>query len=494
MKKVIIIGGGIAGLSAGIYARQSGFDTIIYESHSIPGGASTSWRRKGYLFEGGMHWLTGSSPEKALNKLWHETGALDETVPIYVRDPFSMYEFGGKRICIYRDVEKWRTHLIEISPEDKKEINCICNDIKKFIKTDMPITDIKGVKTKNKASVNILSMLSMLPAFMRMPFYAKQSSGEYAMRYKNPLLQQLFKSIAGEENSAVATVFTLSTFMANDGGYPEGGSLGMANRMAKKFVSLDGRIIYNTKVNQVIVKNGKAVGVKIDGGEVYADAVIVTQDALVAIDTLFEEPIKESWAEKMRKETKPVLDTFISLGIKADLSAIPESIVFSLDTPIYCVGQEMQNIGINNYAVYKGYAPEGCSAITSFISGDSYDWWKKKKGNGSYEAEKEKLVETFIEALTKKIPEIDGKVEVWDVATPLTYERYLHSYKGSWMTVMGKGASMEEYPCKPQNIANLYFAGQRMKPPGGLPVALETGRKAVQYVCLDMDMVFQGNI
>lgn len=54
MKKVIIVGAGISGLTAGIYACQSGFDVTIYESHTIPGGACTSWRRNGYLFEGGM--------------------------------------------------------------------------------------------------------------------------------------------------------------------------------------------------------------------------------------------------------------------------------------------------------------------------------------------------------------------------------------------------------------------------------------------------------
>ena len=86
-KRVIIIGAGIAGLTAGIYALQSGFDVTIYESHTIPGGASTSWRRKGYLFEGGMHWLTGSSPKIPLHKLWREVGALDDSVNIYNRDP-----------------------------------------------------------------------------------------------------------------------------------------------------------------------------------------------------------------------------------------------------------------------------------------------------------------------------------------------------------------------------------------------------------------------
>ena len=52
-KNVIIIGAGITGLSAGVYAAKAGFKTTILESHIIPGGLSTSWKRKGYLFEGG---------------------------------------------------------------------------------------------------------------------------------------------------------------------------------------------------------------------------------------------------------------------------------------------------------------------------------------------------------------------------------------------------------------------------------------------------------
>lgn len=80
------------------------------------------------------------------------------------------------------------------------------------------------------------------------------------------------------------------------------------------------------------------------------------------------------------------------------------------------------------------------------------------------------------------------------VATPLTYERYLHSYKGSWMSMMEKGNNPGYYPSKPKSIQNVYFAGQHLRSPGGLSVAAESGRRAVQYLCRDTDTVFQGNI
>jgi phytoene dehydrogenase-like protein len=48
-RKIIIVGGGIAGLSAGVYGQKYGYDTEIYEMHTIPGGQCTAWERKGYV-------------------------------------------------------------------------------------------------------------------------------------------------------------------------------------------------------------------------------------------------------------------------------------------------------------------------------------------------------------------------------------------------------------------------------------------------------------
>lgn len=493
MKKIAIVGAGISGLSAGVYALKSGFDVTIYESHTVPGGASTSWRRGGYLFEGGMHWLTGSSPKVPLNKVWREVGALDDNVKIYNRDPFLAFEYKGKTAYLYRDIEKLRRHFLDLSPEDAKEINRLCGDIKKFTAVSMPVMDVKGVKTKEKSKMPLSSLIKMLPAFPRMSFYAKQTVKEYASRFKSPILRLLLENIIGPDYCAIGMVFTIATLASGDGGYPVGGSLGMAERMAKYFEKLGGTIKYGNYVNKVEVQNGAARGIIINGESISADAVIVTLDTLAAVDRMFDTPIHEEWAERMRNNTIPQLDTFISLGVKADLSDIHERIEFVSDEPLVCGGIHSNIIGVNNYAGYKGYAPEGCTAVTSIIIGDSYDFWKSCKENGTYQSEKEKLAKAFIKILEKKYPQTTGKTAVWDVATPLTYERYLHSYKGSWMSIMGKSDKQEPYPSKPESIKNVYFAGQRLRVPGGLPVAVETGRMAVQQMCVDTGKVFKGS-
>lgn len=489
---IAIVGAGIAGLAAGVYARQSGFDVTVYEAHAIPGGASTSWSRKGYLFEGGMHWLTGSSPKTALNAVWTEIGALNPDVPVYVRDPFLVYEFEGRTVCLHRDLDRLEAHLLDIAPEDEREIRRLVKDVRKFMKMDMPVFDLKGVKAAVPRKVDMGKMLAMLPAMPRMPFYANQTARAFAERFSSPLLRTLFSSMVGEDMSAMGLAFTLATLAAGDGGYPLGGSLAMARRVAETLEGLGGRIEYRALVERVAVEDGRATGVVVDGEERAFDAVIVTQDLRMAVDELFDPPLAEKWADDLRANVSPILDTFVSLGVRADLSDVPESVGFPVDEPVFCGGQRHDALAINNYAAYEGYAPEGCTELTLFMNGDTYDWWAARRADGTYAEEKRKLAEAVIAAVSKKYPQVEGRVEVWDVATPLTYERYLRSYKGSWMSNMLPGEKQTSYPAKPEGIADVYFAGQRLVAPGGLPTAVDTARTAVQHLCRDTGTVFQG--
>ncbi|WP_040213188.1 phytoene desaturase family protein [Clostridium polynesiense] len=495
MTKVIVVGAGISGMAAGIYALQSGFHVTLLEQHTIPGGICTSWRRKGYLFEGSMHWLTGSDEKNPINRFWQEVGALSKDSPIYYRDPFISCQYKGQTACLYRNLEKLKAHLCDISPKDTPHILRFCKDVKSFTSMNVPINNIPGLKLKKKekAASTLRALSKMLPMLLRIGSMGKVSVGEYLRQFSHPAIRLLFSQVTNDKYSAIALFFTMACFASGDGGYLEGGSLKMARNMAKRFEELGGNIRYGVKAEKVVTDKGRASGVFADGSFITADAVIIASDTLSAIDTLFETPIGEPWAEDMRKNTKPVNCTFVGLGVEADLSHIPSTVIYPLDKPITFAGKQLNSISINNYADYEGYAPEDCTALTMILEGE-YDFWKAASSDGSYKQKKQELAEQVIARLEEKIPAAKGKFVVWDIATPLTYERYCGTYHGSWMTLMPPGNKLVSYPCKPENIEGLYFAGQRLQPPGGMPVALITGRQAAQYLCRDYDVVFQGNI
>jgi len=490
MKKVIVIGGGVAGLSAGIYAKRCGFDTTILESHSIAGGNCTSWKRGGYLFEGGMHWLTGSDPNTPIHKLWRCVGALDDSVKIRRDEPFYEYDHNGARIHLYRDVDKTERHWLNTAPEDEKEIRILCGYMRRVKGLSMPVSDLRGVKVTKKNHPPLSLLFSAMSAFSLMRKVSKISRDAYISRFKHDGLREMMRSFTTDHSGIMPLIFTMGILASGDGGFPEGGSLPFAGRMAKTFTSLGGEFLYNTRADRVIVENGKAVGVMAGDKRIGADAVIVTADTM-QMDHLFEAPPKSPWLDKMREVTLPTMNVLISMGIDADLSRYPHRYVFKLKEPVKLGAQTYEYLRVNNYAGDPVYSPEGKTAMTTMLEGDTYDFWKKAREEGRYAEEKQKIADEIIAAVSAQIPEADGKVEVHDVATPLTYERYCANWKGSWMTEITSGMNMmKTYPQDVGGLHGVYFAGHRIMPPGGLPVALMSGRLAVQYLCRDTKTVF----
>jgi len=239
----------------------------------------------------------------------------------------------------------------------------------------------------------------------------------------------------------------------------------------------------------MVVEGGKAVAVMAGDKRLPADAVIIAADTM-AIDHLFDVPPKAAWLDDMRATTGPVTCTFVSLGINADLKKYPERYIFKLEQPIKLADQTYEYLRPNNYAADPVYSPAGKTAMTIHLNGDTYDFWKKAKDENRYAQEKQAIAEKVIAAVSAQIPEARGQIEVCDVATPLTYERYCGNWKGSWMSAMGPGMKMKTYPPVVKGIGRLYFAGQRLMPPGGLPPALATGRMTVQHLCRDTGTVF----
>jgi hypothetical protein len=132
-KTVIIIGAGIAGLSTGIYAQMNGYRSRIYELHTIPGGVLTAWRRKGYLIDGCVDRLAGSSPRyPRLYRYWQEIGLIQGR---QIFDPeifFRVEDRHGQAFNLYCDADRLEQHMLALAPEDEKTIREMCEAIRKF--------------------------------------------------------------------------------------------------------------------------------------------------------------------------------------------------------------------------------------------------------------------------------------------------------------------------------------------------------------------------
>jgi len=470
MKKIIIIGGGIAGLSAGVLALRCGFDVTILESHSIAGGNCTAWKRNGYLFECGMHWLAGTRSQDPLNELWYAIGALNDDVTIHYSEPYTEYDYNGIPIRLYRDVDKTEQHLLAISPADEKRIKAFCDSIRSAQSEGEICDNIRNAQSEEELEATY-----------------QELTEQYINQFSHEGIRELLRAFQ-ESEAGISIVFTLAYLASGNGGFPGGGSLSFVRRIVNTFKSLGGEIRYNTHADRVVIKNGKATSVK-SGDELFpADAVIIASDTM-NIAQFFDVLPQSSWFDEMQAVTAPTMCTLVSLGINVDLKNYPESLIFKLEEPICLADHTHQYLSFSNYAADSTYSPKGKTALTVHLAGDTYDFWKKAKEESRYIDEKQKIANQVISAIIAQIPEAEGQIEVCDVATPLTFERYCGTWQGSWMTAIIPGMRREPYPVTIEGLDGVYFAGHRMTPPGGHPIAAESGMTAVQQLCHDTDTV-----
>jgi phytoene dehydrogenase-like protein len=490
-KKIVIIGGGVAGLSAGIYAKLNGFDAEIIEMHSVTGGQCTAWDRKGYRFDYCLHWLVGTR-KGPFNDIWKETNVINDNVDIIDHEVHTkIIADDGREFILYTNLNKWEEYLCKFAPEDIKKIKKMCTDMRKsaFLQ---PYSDPPGLR---KIGNTITSMFSMLPVMILFMKYGRKSCDEYFRKlgFTNESLKYFFNSIFGSRDfSALAFIMMFAWFNQKNAGYLIGGSLPLAGRMTSRYLKLGGILTKRARVKKIIVENNIAKGVILsDGNEIKADYVISAADGHSTIYDMLEgkyvnkkiSNAYENWAL-----FTPIVQ--VSFGINKKIeSDVPVETWLKKDNQI---GRTKTTSGysIMNYFFDPTMAPEGKSVIVMRFD-SPWNLWKDLD-TGEYKNEKEQIEKDAKAILEKRYPGISANIEVCDVATPLTDVNYTGVWKGSYEGFLPSSKNlMDNINPSINGLKKFYMAGQWLFPGGGLPPAGQSGKWAIQYICKEERIGFK---
>jgi phytoene dehydrogenase-like protein len=254
---------------------------------------------------------------------------------------------------------------------------------------------------------------------------------------------------------------------------------------------LGGVLHLNQEVREIMIKDRKAVGIKLQAGnaEIAADYVIAAIDAHALLYKLLGGKYKSAYFEKRFNHPEKYIisaATHVALGIEADLRAYPHHICLEPVQPLSINGAEITQLNIKNYGHDAAFTADGRSLITVLLRDPHFDYWKalKDRSHEAYRQEKERIGEWVVKNLLTLFPKLEGKLEMMDIATPLTFHRYCHTYKGAYMSFLPKAHVPQEFNRgRIKGIKNLYLAGQWVAPTGGLPMAAATGKFAIQRIC-----------
>jgi phytoene dehydrogenase-like protein len=174
----------------------------------------------------------------------------------------------------------------------------------------------------------------------------------------------------------------------------------------------------------------------------------------------------------------------VGLGVKRTFNDIPTSVGglnFPLVKPINIAGKEEQRMNVFIYNFDPTLAPEGKNVVVVYYETE-YDYWHTlRQDMNRYKAEKERIANEVIAGLEQRFPGISGQIEMQDVATPITWERYTGNWRGAYEGWMF-GAFDNVSKTLP-GLDNFYMAGQWVNPGGGMPPAVMSGSHTIQFIC-----------
>ncbi len=498
---VVVIGGGIGGLTAGAILAKSGLDVQILESNSKPGGYLTTFGRDGFLFDAAVHWLNLCGPGQVIrNILEYAAGE----APIFPEPR-----------CIRRYKSREFDYTLTSTPDQ----------LRQELKADFP-RDIRGIdaffdaahrvgrafsafsrKIRTPSTMNILEKLRSgvclgMDSFPLWRYSGVPSAKGLAQYFSNPLLKDMFAS----EELLIACLMPIGwAYTHNYQLLPMGGSSALTQWVSRAAISMGAEIHCNTRVNRILTDSGRVSKVAYESNSngmepkmVNCKYVVAASDAISVLTELLD--------------ADAVPQNYIKKQLEADLYSSAVTVSLGLDVPSESLGFDESLMSLTNNrqpraehnggnpskaamsilartVTDKSMAPPGKGTLTLFAQAEmNYrDRWRtgpKFSRNQSYRELKERYAEVLIERTADAMcGRLRDHIELIDVATPVTYWRYTGNHRGS---MMGQRPTKRNIYNRVAGyitpIEGLYRAGHWSEYGGGIPAAVRAAANSTLHI------------
>ncbi|MFW9991663.1 MAG: phytoene desaturase family protein [Candidatus Odinarchaeota archaeon] len=483
---VIIIGAGLAGLTAGAKLAKEGKKILLIEQHSKMGGCATKFRRKNTTLEIGLHEMDGLDRNDDLKRaIFNDLGVYDSIEFVKVPEFFRLIN-GRVDVTVPHGIENAVIAISKAFPGEEITVETFFQDIIKIHEL-LKKRDMEGLIQFN---TTVGEYLDGITANEDLKFTLTGNLGYY-----------------GDDAYTLSMIYFGSaqySYFKGGGWFIKGGSQVLSDYLASVIEEYGGTTVKRHLVTEILTEDGVAIGVKykktpkkhepdqeeIQEKETFSQIIIANN----AIPNVVNKLIPSLDGTDYQKEVNSfeIANSLLSIYL---IFSEPPSTLGNRHYSTFILPEELTALKDFNqgeksfdytkkgfvfvdYNVFDSQLNEEGKYIGAICAIDYLDNWNKLTDE-EYNARKEEVADTLIKRLDAVIPGIKGIVKFKEVATPKTIARYTLNPKGSVYGFSQIPNQVGPFRARIINppVKNLYFASAWMSG-GGFSGAIIGG-----YIC-----------
>ncbi|MFH1465206.1 MAG: FAD-dependent oxidoreductase [Pseudomonadota bacterium] len=487
---VVVVGGGMGGLSAGALLSSYGFHVLLLEQHHKVGGCTSSFERGGFHFDTALHEMLGGAPGTQLGEVLHAAGVDDKVelieIPVLYRAIFPDVDF-----TMPADRAAAEAALCARWPAECPGIHAFHEEMRQVAEQSSELADMQ-----RRTSLSKLLIPLQQPAVVR---NLRANFQDVLDRY---LQDEALKAVLGQlwiyygpPPSELWAVMGLSAnhgYLTQGAYHIRGSSQALADAYAERITELGGEVRTGVRVAAIDVEAGRVRGVTTaDGERVPARYVVSNADPYQTFNHLVgAEQLPPGWLKRLERmePSNGLMAVYLGLDTEPSTWGVADHEIFynsTLDADrayasMMTGAYDAASLSLTFYTNLGDdfYAPPGKSVLVLNTYADISTW---PADRDAYAAEKERVAAIMMALAERVLPGLSAHVEVQEVATPRTLQSFTLAQAG---TPYGFDATPEQWMSLPNHtpIDGLFLAGAWTSPGHGVGTAQLSGREAARQV------------